>query len=55
MTETIQKKYGKKVKIKNFDKPESWLKRKLSSSIGNDIINITQELESRYLWNKYGL
>ena len=55
MTETIQEKFGKKVKIKNFDKPESWLKRRLSSNLSNDIINISYELESRYLWNKYGL
>ena len=47
--------FGKKVKIKNFDKPESWLKRRLSSNLSNDIINISYELESRYLWNKYGL
>ena len=44
MTETIQEKFGKKVKIKNFDKPESWLKRRLSSNLSNDIINISYEL-----------
>jgi signal peptide peptidase SppA len=55
MEEIIQEKFGKKVVIKKFDKPESWLKRKLSSQISNQFSNIADEIETRSLWNKFGL
>ena len=53
MEDVIQEKFGKKVVIKKFDKPESWLKRKLSSQISNQVSNIADEIETRSLWNKY--
>ncbi len=55
MEDVIQEKFGKKVVIKKFDKPESWLKRKLSSQISNQFSNIADEIETRSLWNKFGL
>ena len=33
MEDIIQEKFGKKVLIKKYDKPESWLKKKLSNKI----------------------
>ena len=55
MEDVIQEKFGKKVVIKKFDKPESWLKRKLSSQVTNPLGSITDEIETRSLWNKFGL
>ena len=55
MEDIIQEKYGKKVSIKKFDKPESWLKKKLSNRISNEFGSVLDELESRSLWNRFGL
>ena len=55
MEDIIQEKFGKKVLIKKYDKPESWLKKKLSNKISNEFSSVFDELESRSLWNKFGL
>ena len=55
MEDIIQEKFGKKVSIKKYDKPESWLKKKLSNKISNEFGSVIDELESRSLWNKFGL
>ena len=55
MEDVIQEKFGKKVLIKKYDKPESWLKKKLSNNISNEFGSLIDELESRSLWNKFGL
>ncbi len=55
MEDVIQEKFGKKVVIKKYDKPESWLKRKLSSQVTNPLGSITDEIETRSLWNRFGL
>ena len=38
-----------------YDKPESWLKKKLSNKISNEFSSVFDELECRSLWNKFGL
>ena len=55
MEDIIQEKFGKKVLIKKYDKPESWLKKKLSNKISNEFSSVFDELECRSLWNKFGL
>ncbi len=52
MNDVLEEKFGKKVIIKHFEKPESWLKRKLSGSSMGDIVS---EYEAKSLWNKFGL
>ena len=55
MEDIIQEKFGKKVIIKKYDKPESWLKKKLSSQVSNQLNTIVDEIETRSLWNRFGL
>ena len=55
MEDIIQEKFGKKVLIKKYDKPEGWLKKKLSSKISTEFGSVIDEIESRSLWNKFGL
>ena len=55
MEDVIQEKFGKKVIIKKYDKPESWLKKKLSSQVSNQLNTIVDEIETRSLWNRFGL
>lgn len=55
MQEVIEEKFGKKVVIKKFGKPESWLKKKLSSKISGNLNSLVDEIETRSLWNKFGL
>ena len=55
MEDVIKEKFGKKVVIKKYDKPESWLKKKLSSQISNQLNTIVDDIETRSLWNKFGL
>ena len=55
MEDIIQEKFGKKVLIKKYDKPEGWLKKKLSSKLSNEFGSVIDEIESRSLWNKFGL
>ena len=47
--------FGKDVKIKNFEKQEGWLKKKLSSSMANAVSSAMTELETRSFWNRFGL
>ena len=55
MEDVIQEKFGKKVIIKKYDKPESWLKKKLSSQVSNQLNKIVDEIDTRSLWNRFGL
>ena len=55
LQEILKQKFGKDVKIKKFEQPQSWLKRKLSSQLLGSYSEIINELEVRSIWNKYGL
>ena len=50
----IQKKFGKKSKIKIIDQKKSFIQRKLSSSL-IDADNLIQQLEEKAMWSKFGL
>ena len=54
INEIIEKKYGKKAKIKIIEQKKSFLQRKLSSKLlhTDDLI---QSLEEKALWSRYGL
>ena len=50
----LKEKFGEDVVIKKFEKSKSWLSKKLSSS--NDHVDqLTNILEERSIWQRYGL
>ena len=51
----LKEKFGEDVIIKKLEKPKSFIARKLSSSIDNQIDNIANALEERAQWQKFGL
>ena len=53
--EILKEKFGEDVVIKKFEKPKSWIGRKLSGSSENQIETLLQMLEERSIWQKYGL
>ena len=50
----LKEKFGKEVVIKKFEKPKSWISKKLSSSEEN-AEKIASILEERSIWQRYGL
>ncbi len=53
-SQVLKDKFGEDVVIKKFEKSKSWLSRKLSSSNDN-IDQLTNMLEEKSVWQKYGL
>jgi len=53
-SQVLKDKFGEDVVIKKFEKSKSWLSRKLSSSDDN-IDQLTNMLEEKSVWQKYGL
>ena len=53
--QVLEDRFGKDVKIKNFEKQEGWLKKKLSSSMADAASSVLTELETRSFWNRFGL
>ena len=53
--QVLEDKFGKDVKVKNFEKQEGWLKKKLSSSMADAASSVLTELETRSFWNRFGL
>ena len=51
----IREKFGEDVVIKKLEKPKSFIARKLSTSIDNQIDSIANAIEERAMWQKYGL
>ena len=51
----LREKFGEDVIIKKLEKPKSFLAKKLSSSLDNQIDNIANTLEERAQWQKFGL
>ena len=50
----LREKYGEDVVIKKFEKPKSWLSKKLSSS--NDRVDqLANILDEKSVWQRYGL
>lgn len=53
--QVLEDRFGKDVKVKNFEKQEGWLKKKLSSSMADAASSVLTELETRSFWNRFGL
>jgi len=52
--EILKEKFGEDVTIKKFEKPKSWLNKKLSGASESQIENLIDILEERSIWQKYG-
>ena len=50
----LKEKFGDSVIIKKFEKPKSWINKKLSSTNENHVDQLLQVLEERSIWQKYG-
>ena len=51
----LREKFGEDIFIKNLEKQKSFIAKKLSSSIDNQIDNVASVIEERALWQKFGL
>ena len=51
----LKEKFGEDVIIKKLEKPKSFIAKKLSTSIDNQIDSIANVLEERAQWQKFGL
>jgi signal peptide peptidase SppA len=51
----LKEKFGKDVVIKKFEKQKSFIAKKLSSSIENQIDNLANTLEEKAIWQRFGL
>ena len=52
--EIIKEKFGEDVIIKKFEKPKSWLNKKLSGASESQIENLINIIEEKSIWQKYG-
>ena len=52
--EIIRNKFGEDVVIKKFEKPRSWLNKKLSGVNENQIDNLLNIIEEKSIWQRYG-
>ena len=51
----LREKFGEDIVIKKLEKQKSFIAKKLSSSIDNQIDNLASVMEERALWQKFGL
>ena len=51
----LKEKFGDKVIIKNFEKQKGFIAKKLSSSIQDPIHSLSNILEEKTMWQKFGL
>jgi signal peptide peptidase SppA len=51
----LKEKFGEDVIIKKFEKPKSWIGRKLSASIEGQLSNTINSIEEKSIWQKFGL
>ena len=52
--EVLKEKFGEDVVIKKFEKPKSWINKKLSGASESQIENLINILEERSIWQKFG-
>ena len=52
--EILREKFGEDVTIKKFEKPKSWLSKKLSGTGESQIDNLLNILEEKSIWQRYG-
>ena len=50
----LTEKFGESVVIKKFEKPKSWINKKISANSENHVDQLIQVLEERSIWQKYG-
>ena len=50
----LREKFGEDVVIKKFEKPKSWLNKKLSNTHESQIENLINILEEKSIWQRYG-
>ena len=53
--QVLKEKFGEKVIIKTFEKPKGFIARKLSSSVQDPIDRISNIIEEKTMWQKFGL
>ena len=53
--QVLKEKFGEKVIIKNFQKPKGFIARKLSSSITDPVEKLTNIIEEKSMWQRFGL
>ena len=53
--QVLKEKFGEKVIIKNFQKPRGFIARKLSSSITDPVEKLTNIIEEKSMWQRFGL
>ena len=53
--QVLKEKFGEKVIIKTFEKPKGFIARKLSSSVQDPIDKISNIIEEKSMWQKFGL
>jgi signal peptide peptidase SppA len=51
----LRDKFGEEIVIKKLEKQKSFIAKKLSSSMDNQIDNIASAIEERAMWQKFGL
>ena len=51
----LKEKFGEKVIVKNFEKPKGFIARKLSSSMPDPVEKLTNIIEEKSMWQKFGL
>jgi len=52
--EILKEKFGEDVVIKTFEKPKSWLNKKLSGASENQIENLLNILDEKSIWQRNG-
>merc|ERR1711991_1070434 len=53
--QVLKDKFGEKVIIKNFEKPKGFIARKLSSSVTDPVEKLTNIIEEKSMWQRFGL
>ena len=51
----LKDKFGDKVIIKTFEKPKGFIARKLSSSFQDPVEKLTNIIEEKSMWHRFGL
>ena len=52
--EILKEKFGEDVVIKKFEKPKSWISKKLSGAGESQIENLLNIIEEKSIWQRYG-
>ena len=55
MDQVLKQKFGDKVIVKNFEKQKGFIAKRLSSSFKDPLDTLTNILEEKSMWQKFGL